>query len=73
MKNKKYSILRNLIAKKALGNLGRVEILDNKIVCYVKENNIKKKFPGLHRYKLFFNCAPTNHKKYRKYDKIVAC
>lgn len=68
MKKKKYPILRNRVTKRALGNLGKVEILDNKIVCYVKGKKIMTRFPGMHRYKLIFNCAPINNEKYRKYD-----
>ena len=53
MKNKIYEILRKHVAKMATGKLGKLEILDDEIVCYVDGKkleylpNSRKKLPTL--------------------------
>ena len=67
MKKKIYEILRKIVAKKAAHNLGKVEIHDDKIVCYVDERKLKKKEKNLHRYNLMFNRIPSNSELYKTY------
>lgn len=73
MKNKIYEIIRKIVAKKATHNLGKVEIYDDEIVCYVDGKKIKKKEKYLHRYNLIFRNIPSVDKLYRIYrvDKPV--
>lgn len=35
MKEKIYEILRNYVAKRATHNLGKIEIKDKEVICYV--------------------------------------
>lgn len=59
MKKKIIELLINHAARKATGNLGKVEVYDNEILCYVKGKKIKKKEKYLHRYNIIIpkiNC-----------------
>lgn len=67
MLNKIYELLRKRLAKKATGNLGKVEIHDDEIVCYVDERKLKTKEKYLSRYKLIFKCIPLNNEIYELY------
>lgn len=73
MKKKIYEILRKYVAKRATGNLGKVKISDDEIICYVDGKKLKKKEKYLHRYNLIFRCIPSSEETYRIYrvDKPV--
>lgn len=43
MKKKIYEILRKCVAKQAIGNLGKIEILEDEIRCYVNGKKLKQK------------------------------
>jgi len=68
MKKKIYEILRKYVAKKATGNLGRIIIYDDKIVCFVDGRKLKKKEKRIHRYNLIFKCIPLNEEIYTTYN-----
>ena len=68
MKKKIYELLRKHVARRATGNLGKVEIKEDEIICYVDGKKIKKKEKYIHRYNLIFKCIPTKEKKYIKYN-----
>lgn len=68
MKNKIYEILRKHVAKMATGKLGKVEILDDEIVCYVDGKKLKKKEKYLHRYNLIFKMVNPIKEIYKIYN-----
>lgn len=68
MKNKIYEMLRNYVARKATGNLGKVVINDNEIICYVDGKKLKNKEKYIHRYNLIFRCIPLGEETYKTYD-----
>lgn len=70
MKNKIYEMLRKYVAKRATGNLGKVEILEDKIVCHVDGKKLKNKMKEkyLHRYNLIFRCIPLKEEIYKTYN-----
>lgn len=68
MKKKIYKQLRKLVAKKATGNLGKVEIYDNEIICYVDGKKLKKKEKYMHRYNLIFKCIPLKEEIYKTFN-----
>ncbi len=68
MKKKIYEILRNYVARRATGNLGKVEILEDKIICYVEGRKLKKKEKYIHRYELIFKCIPLKDEIYKIYN-----
>ena len=68
MKKKKYNILRNYVAKRATHNLGKIEIIDDEIICYVDGKKLKKKEKYLHRYNLIFKMVNPKKEIYKIYD-----
>lgn len=69
MKKKIYELLRKYVAKRATGNLGRVVINKDEIVCYVDGRKLKKKEKYLiHRYELIFRCIPLKEEIYKTYN-----
>ena len=68
MKNKIYELLRKYVAKRATGNLGKVEILEDQIVCYVDGRKLKKKEKYTDRYNLIFRCIPLKEEIYITYN-----
>ena len=42
MKKKIYELLRKYVAKRATHNLGKVEITDDEVICYVDGKKLKK-------------------------------
>lgn len=68
MKKKIYEIIRNYVARKATGNLGKVVINDDKIVCYVDGRKLKKKEKYIHRYNLIFKCIPSKEEIFKTYN-----
>lgn len=68
MKQKIYEILRKYIARRATGNLGRIVIHDDKIVCFVDGRKLKNKEKYTHRYNLIFKCIPLNEEIYKTYN-----
>lgn len=58
MKKKIYEMLRKYVAKRATHNLGKVEITDNEIICYVDGKKLKKRMQerDLHRYRIMLRC-----------------
>ena len=72
MKTKLYKILRYLAAKNGAHDLGKVEILDNEIICYVDGGKIKKKDVEVHRYNLVFhNISSEEIYKIYRVDKPI--
>ena len=68
MNNKIYEILRKHVAKMATGKLGKVEILDDELVCYVDGKKLKKKEKYLHRYNLIFKMVNPIKEIYKIYN-----
>ena len=68
MKKKIYELLRNYVARRATGNLGKVEILEDQIVCYVDGRKLKKKEKYIHRYDVIFRCIPLKEEIYKTYN-----
>lgn len=77
MKQKIYEVLRMHVAKRATHNLGKIEITDDEVICYVDGKKIKKQMKEigtlLNRYRLMFHSIPTNEEIYKTYklDKPV--
>lgn len=68
MKSILYELLRKYIAKRATGNLGKVKITDNEILCKVDGKKLKKKEKYLNRYNLIFKCIHGNDELYKVYN-----
>ena len=73
MKKKIYELVRKQVARMATGKLGKVEIFDDEIICYVDGRKIKKKEKYSHRYNLIFKMINPKEELYKKYrvDKTV--
>lgn len=73
MKKKIYEILRKQVARMATYKLGKIEITDDEIICYVDGRKLKKKEKYLHRYNLVFkmvNPLKELYKIYRVYKPV---
>lgn len=68
MKKKIYELLRNYVARRATGNLGKVVIHNDEIVCYVDGRKLKKKEKYIHRYDVIFKCIPLKEEIYKTYN-----
>lgn len=68
MKNKIYELLRKNVVRMATGKLGKVEILDDEIICYVDGKKLKKKEKYLHRYNLIFKMVNPTKEIYKIYN-----
>lgn len=68
MKKKIYELLRKYVAKRATGNLGKVEIYNDQIVCYVDGRKLKKKEKYIHRYNVIFKCIPSKEEIFKTYN-----
>lgn len=75
MKEKIYEILRNYVAKRATHNLGKIEIKDKEVICYVDGKKLKKQMKerNLDRYNIMLHCIPRDEEIYKVYklDKPV--
>ena len=68
MKKKIYELLRKYVAKRATGNLGKVEIYNDQIVCYVDGRKLKKKEKYIHRYMVIFKWIPSKEEIFKTYN-----
>lgn len=68
MKRKLYELLRKYVAWRATGKLGKIEILQDEIICYVNKNKLKKKEKYIHRSNLIFKCIPLKKEIYKTYN-----
>lgn len=68
MKDRIYQILRKYVARRATGNLGRIEIFDDEITCYVDSKKIKNKDKYLNRYNLIFKLLLSDEEIYKIYN-----
>lgn len=72
MKNKIYEMLRKYVAKRATHNLGKVEITDDEIICYVDGKKLKKVMEErgafLNRYRITFHYIPQNDEMCKLYN-----
>ena len=67
MKNKIYELLRKYVARRATGNLGKIAIYNDEIICYVDGRKLKKKEKYTYRYNFIFRCIPSEE-IYRTYN-----
>lgn len=75
MKQKIYEMLRMYVAKRVTHNLGKVEITDDEVICYVDEKKLKKQMKEtvLNRYNIMLHSIPFKEEIYKIYklDKPV--
>lgn len=69
MKNKIYEMLRMHVAKRATHNLGKVEITDDEVICFVDGKKLKKKMKDIYcnRYNIMLYNIPSSDEIYRMY------
>lgn len=72
MKQKIYEILRMYVAKKATHNLGKVEITDDEVICYVDGKKLKKQMSEryLNRYRIMLHCIKRDEEIYKTYNLV---
>ena len=67
MKQKIYEMLRKYVARRATNNLGKVEITDDEIICYVDGKKLKKEMKEryLNRYNIVLKSIPFKEEIYK--------
>lgn len=70
MRKKIYEILRMYVAKRATHNLGKVEITDDEIICYVDGNKLKRQMSEkyLNRYNIILHSIQEGKEIYKTYN-----
>lgn len=70
MKHKIYEMLRMHVAKRATHNLGKVEITEDEVICYVDEKKLKKQMSErfINRYRIMLHCIKRNEEIYKIYN-----
>ena len=70
MKQKIYEMLRIHVAKRATHNLGKVEITEDEVICYVDGKKLKKQMKEryLNRYRIRLHCIQRDEEIYKTYS-----
>lgn len=71
MKQKIYEMLRMYVAKRVTHNLGKIEITDDEVICYVDEKKLKKQMKDsslLNRYRIILHFIPKDNETYKLYN-----
>ena len=67
-----YNHIRKKLAEKLAGNNGKCEIYEDKIICHVNEEKLKKNSNGPYGYNIIFSGVKIPYKKYHKTTKILS-